>query len=208
MQSVTRAKALTRQRWLLGATISWNTVEGVIAVAAGVLAASVSLIGFGLDSVIEVSAALVLAWRLSQERRSGCKQEADKRAQRLIAVSFAALAGYVSVESLRALLTTEQPDESLLGIVMAAVSLIVMPMLARAKRRLAPLLGSRAAEAEAKQTYVCALMSAALLLGLSANAALGWWWADPLAGLFIAGIAGVESVNTWRAESLADTCCV
>ncbi len=208
MKPMTRAEAVTRQKWLVGVTVGWNAVEGVVAVAAGVLAGSVSLIGFGLDSFIEVSAALVLAWRLAQERRSGCKQDADERAQRMIAVSFAALAGYVGVESLRDLLTADRPDESLLGIVMAALSLVVMPALARAKRRMAPLLGSRAAEAEAKQTYVCALMSAALLLGLSANALAGWWWADPLAGLCIAGLAGYEAVNTWRAESLADTCCV
>ena len=202
-----RTEAVARQRWLTNATIGWNSLEGVVAIAAGIAAGSVSLIGFGLDSGIEVSAAVILAWRLAQERRTGCKQDVDKRAQRLIAMSFAALAAYVGVESMRDLALADRPDESLVGIVMAALSLAVMPFLARAKRKLAPLMGSRAVDAEAKQTLLCALLSGALLVGLSANAALGWWWADPLAGLFIAGAAGYETVNVWRADSLEDTCC-
>ena len=206
-EPTTREQAVTRQKWLTAATIGWNGAEGVIAIAAGLAAGSVSLIGFGLDSGIEVSAALILAWRLAQERRTGCKQEADRLAQRLIAVSFAALALYVGVESVRDLVLTDRPEGSLVGIVIAALSLATMPLLARAKRRLAPLMGSRAVEAEANQTFLCALMSGALLVGLSANAALGWWWADPLAGLFIAGAAAYETVHTWRAESLEDTCC-
>ena len=203
----TRDTAVTRQKWLTGTTVGWNTVEGVVAIAAGVAAGSVSLVGFGLDSGIEVSAALILAWRLAQERRTGCKQEADKLAQRLIALSFAALSVYVGVESVRDLVLGDQPEASLVGIAMATLSLAVMPLLARVKRRQAPLMGSRAVEAEAKQTLLCSFLSGALLVGLSANAALGWWWADPLAGLFIAGAASYEAVNTWRAESLADTCC-
>ncbi|MCY4666076.1 MAG: cation transporter [Acidimicrobiaceae bacterium] len=202
-----RAEAVVRQKWLTAATIGWNGVEVVIAISAGVAAGSVSLIGFGLDSGIEVSAALILAWRLAQERRTGCKQDADKRAQRLIAVSFAVLAVYVGVESVRDLATADRPEESLVGIVLAALSLVAMPMLARAKRRLAPLIGSRAVEAEAAQTVLCALMSGGLLIGLGANAALGWGWGDPLAGLFIASLAAYETVSVWRAESLEDTCC-
>ena len=203
----TRDQAVTRQKRLTAATIGWNVIEGVIAVAAGVAAGSVTLVGFGLDSGIEVSAALVLAWRLAQERRSGCKQEVDRIAQRLIAASFAALAVYVGVESVRDLAMADRPDESLVGIVLAVLSLVVMPTLARAKRQLAPLMGSRAVEAEAAQTVLCALMSGGLLVGLGANAALGWWWADPLAGLFIASLAGYETVSVWRADSLEDTCC-
>ena len=203
----TRSEAVTRQKWLTAGTIGWNVVEGVVAIAAGIAAGSASLIGFGLDSGIEVSAAAILAWRLAQERRTGCKQEIDRRAQRLVAVSFAALALYVGIESVRDLAMADRPDGSLVGIVVAALSLVVMPYLARAKRRLAPVMGSRAVEAEAKQTYLCALLSAALLVGLSTNAALGWWWADPLAGLFIASLAAYQAVNVWRAESLEDTCC-
>ena len=202
-----RDQAIARQKWLTGTTIGWNVVEGVVAIAAGIAVGSVSLIGFGLDSGIEVSAAVILAWRLAQERRTGCKQDADKRAQRLIAVSFAALAVYVGVESVRDLAMAHRPEESPIGIAIAALSLVVMPVLARAKRRLAPVIGSRAVEAEATQTVLCALMSGGLLLGLAANAALGWWWADPLAGLFIASLAAYETVNVWRADSLEDTCC-
>ena len=206
-EPTTREQAVTRQKWLTAATIGWNGAEGVIAIAAGLAAGSVSLIGFGLDSGIEVSAALILAWRLAQERRTGCKQEADRLAQRLIAVSFAALAVYVGVESVRDLVLADRPGQSLVGIVMAALSLAAMPLLARAKRRLAPLMGSRAVEAEANQTILCSLMSGALLVGLGANTALGWWWADPLAGLCIAAAAAYAAVATWRADSLADTCC-
>lgn len=202
-----RARAVVRQKWLTASTIGWNCVEGVVAVVAGVAAGSVSLIGFGLDSGIEVSAALVLAWRLAQERRTGCKQDADQRAQRLIALSFAALALYVGITAGRDLVLADRPDASLVGIAMAVLSVAVMPALARAKRRLAPVMGSRAVEAEAKQTLVCALMSGGLLIGLGANAALGWWWADPLAGLFIAALAARESVSVWLADSLEDTCC-
>ena len=202
-----RDEAVSRQNRLTAATIGWNAIEGVVAVVAGVVAGSVSLIGFGLDSGIEVSAALILAWRLAQERRTGCTQEADRLAQRMIALSFAALAVYVGVESVRDLVLFDRPDESLLGIVMAAVSLAVMPLLASAKRKQAPVMGSRAVESEAKQTLLCAQLSVALLIGLSANAVLGWWWADPAAGLFIAGVAAYETVATWRADSLEDTCC-
>ena len=174
---------------------------------AGLAAGSVSLVGFGVDSAIEVSAALILAWRLRQERRGGCMQEDDRRATRLIAVSFALLAAYVGVESIRDLVTGSRPDESVVGIVMAALSLAVMPVLARAKRRLAPALGSAAAVADANQTNLCASLSAVLLVGLGANAAFGWWWADPVAGLGIAAARAAEARRTWRAESLEDTCC-
>ena len=207
IQPTTRDEAVTRQKWLTAATIGWNGIEGVIAIGAGIAAGSVSLIGFGLDSGIEVSAALILVWRLAQERRTGCKQDADRRAQRLIAVSLAALGVYVSVESVRSLVTADRPEESLVGILLAALSLAVMPALARAKRRLAPIMGSRAVQAEAAQTVLCALMSAGLLIGLGANAALGWWWADPLAGLFVAALASYEAVSVWRADSLEHTCC-
>jgi divalent metal cation (Fe/Co/Zn/Cd) transporter len=202
-----RRLAVRRSRALNRLTIGWNVIEGIVAVATGVVAGSVSLVGFGLDSGIEVSAAVILAWRLSKEVGHGCMTSFDRRATRLIALSFAALALYVGVESARDLLGGTPPEASVVGMVLAALSLVVMPLLARAKRRLAPALGSRAALSEANQTSLCALLSAVLLIGLGLNAALGWWWADPTAGLVIAGLAGVEAVRTWRAESLADTCC-
>ncbi len=182
--------------------------EGVIAVVAGIFAGSVSLVGFGLDSGIEVSAAVILMWRLAKENQAGCTADFDRRATRLIAVSFAVLAAYVGVESVRDLIGRHQPEATVVGIVLAAVSLLVMPVLARAKRRLAPVLGSQAAASEANQTRLCAILSAVLLGGLGLNATLGWWWADPTAGLLIAALASTEAVRTWRADALDDTCCV
>jgi len=202
-----RRVAVRRSRLLNRLTIGWNIAEGVIALVAGVIAGSVSLVGFGLDSGIEVSAAVILAWRLAKERREGCMADFDRRATRLIAVSFALLAAYVAVESVRDLVGGREPAASLVGVALAAVSLVVMPGLARAKRTLAPVLGSRAVASEADQTRLCALLSAVVLVGLGLNAGLGWWWADPTAGLVIAALAGVEAVNTWRAEALTDTCC-
>ena len=202
-----RADAVRRARLLNRATIGWNSVEGVIAVAAGLAAGSVSLVGFGFDSAIEVSAALILAWRLHQERRDGCTQGSDRRATRAIALSFAALALYVGIESTRELASGARPEESIVGIALASLSLVAMPVLARAKRELAPTLGSTAVIADAKQTNLCALLSAVVLAGLGANAVLGWWWADPLAGLGIAVLAATEAARMWQAGSLEDTCC-
>jgi divalent metal cation (Fe/Co/Zn/Cd) transporter len=178
-----------------------------VAVAAGVAAGSVSLVGFGFDSGIEVSAALILTWRLARERRGGCMQATDARATRAIALSFVVLGIYVGFGSLQDLIQRSRPEASTVGIVLAALSLAVMPLLARSKRTLAPALGSAAAVADAKQTNLCALLSGVLLVGLGANAALGWWWADPAAGVAISLLALTEAVRTWRAESLEDTCC-
>jgi divalent metal cation (Fe/Co/Zn/Cd) transporter len=202
-----RGDAVRRARWLNAATIGWNSIEGVVAVAAGVAAGSVSLVGFGFDSAIEVSAALILAWRLGRERRGGCMQATDARATRAIALSFLALGAYVGYGSVQDLIQGSRPHASTIGVTMAALSLAVMPLLARSKRRLAPVLGSAAAVADAKQTNLCALMSGVLLVGLGANAAFGWWWTDPAAGVAISLLALTEAVRTWRAESLEDTCC-
>jgi divalent metal cation (Fe/Co/Zn/Cd) transporter len=202
-----RRAALRRSRLLNRITIGWNVAEGIIAVVAGALAGSVSLVGFGLDSGIEVSAGVILAWRLAKERRLGCMADFDRRATRLIALSFAALAVYVGVQSGRDLVAGTAPEASPVGIVLAGLSLGVMPLLAGAKRRVATVIGSRAAVSEANQTSLCAMLSAVLLVGLGLNAVVGWWWADPTAGLAISALAGVEAVRTWRAEALADTCC-
>lgn len=202
-----RATAVRRARLLNVVTIAWNGTEGVVAVLAGVAAGSVSLVGFGADSAIEVSAALALAWRLRQERREDCTQPSDRIAVRLIAGSFAALALGVAVEAIRDLAAHHEPETSVVGIVVATLSLLVMPSLARAKRRLAPALGSAAVVADARQTTLCALPSGVLLVGLAANAVLDWWWADPVAGLAIAALAAREARRTWHAEALEDTCC-
>lgn len=202
-----RDDVVRRATLLNRVTIGWNAVEGIVAIAAGITASSVSLVAFGLDSGIEVSAALVLAWRLHHERRDGCQLPADDRARRLIALSFAALATYVSIAALIDLAGRHEPEASMLGITIAALSLVAMPVLAAAKRRLALTLGSQAAVAEAAQTNVCTMLSAALLVGLSANALLGWWWADPIAGLAIAAVAAWMAVRTFNADSLEHTCC-
>ena len=203
-----RDRALRTARRLNVATLGWNVVEAVVAVSAALAAGSLSLLAFGLDSCIEVSGALVLTWRLARERRDGCRQPDDRRATRVLAVSFFALAGYVGVESVLSLVQREEPSVSAVGIVLTSLSLLVMPLLARAKRRLAPVLGSRAQEREAQQTQLCAVLSAVVLVGLGLNAAVGWWWADPAAALVVAGLAAVEGVRSWRATSLEDTCCV
>jgi divalent metal cation (Fe/Co/Zn/Cd) transporter len=201
-------QAAVRQAGLLNvATIGWNSVEGVVAIVAGVAAGSVSLVGFGIDSAIEVSAAVILAWRLHKERKGGCMQAADATATKAIAASFAVLAVYVAYDSLGDLIGGTKPEASTVGVVLAAVSLALMPALARAKARLAPVLGSVAAKADAAQTNLCAVLSAVVLVGVGANWAAGWWWADPMAGLGIAVIAGAEAVRTWQADSLEDTCC-
>lgn len=206
-RSSERADIVRRATLLNRLTIGWNAIEGIVAIGAGIAASSVGLVAFGLDSGIEVSAALVLAWRLHQERRDGCQLPADDRARLLIAWSFAALATYVLISATIDLVGRHQPETSTLGIAIAALSLVVMPVLATAKRRIALQLGSQAAVAEAAQTNVCTMLSAALLIGLSANAALGWWWADPVAGLVISGVSAWMAMRTFNADSLEHTCC-
>lgn len=202
-----RATAVRRATRLNRVSLAYNAVEAVVALGAGIAAGSISLLAFGLDSVVEVSASLILAWRLRAERRDGCTQATDRTATRLVAVSFAVLALYVGIESVRRLVGGQEADSTVVGIVLTAVSVVLMPWLASAKRQVAPVLGSRAQHAEANQTSICALMSVVVLVGLLANAAFGWWWADPAAALGIACIAAVEATRTWRADSLADTCC-
>ncbi len=202
-----RGDALRKARRLNRLTLSWNVIEGIVALSAGIAAGSVSLIGFGIDSTIEVSASLILFWRLHQERRDGCMADYDRRATRLIAVAFLALAAYVWVQATADLISGSRPDASGVGLVMAALSLAVMPVLARAKRALAPTLGSQAVAADAAQTHLCAMLSGVLLVGVGLNALFGWWWADPVAALVIGALAAGAARQAWRAESLEDTCC-
>jgi divalent metal cation (Fe/Co/Zn/Cd) transporter len=202
-----RAAAVVRARRLNQFSIAWNVAEGVIAVLAGIAAGSVSLVGFGIDSGIEVAAAVILAWRLHQERRGGCMEAYDRMATRLIAVAFVALAVYVWIDAVADLVNRARPEASLPGLLLAVVSVILMPWLARAKRALAPALGSQAVVADAQQTSLCALLSAVLIVGVGLNALVGWWWADPVAALVIGALALEAGRRVWRAESLADTCC-
>jgi divalent metal cation (Fe/Co/Zn/Cd) transporter len=202
-----RAAAVVRARRLNRLSLAWNVVEGAVALVAGAVAGSVSLVGFGIDSGIEVSAALILAWRLHQERRSGCMVGYDRKAARLIALAFVVLAGYVWVNAIADLAGRARPEASVPGLLVAVAAVILMPRLARAKRALAPTLGSQAVSADAQQTSLCALLSAVLIVGVGLNTLFGWWWADPVAALAIGALALEAGRRAWRAESLADTCC-
>jgi divalent metal cation (Fe/Co/Zn/Cd) transporter len=183
-------------RWLVAATITYNVVEAVVAISAGTVASSTALIGFGLDSVIEVASAAAVAWQFS-----GADPMARERAAlRVIAVSFFALAAYVTVESVRALTGSAQAGHPTTGIVLAAVSLVVMPFLSHAQRRAGRELGSASAVADSKQTLLCTYLSGALLAGLVVNALFGWSWADPVVALVIAAVAAREGVLAWRGE--------
>ena len=166
-------------------TVSWNVLEGVIALIAGMLASSIALVGFGLDSYIEVASAVVLIWRLRKQENEEEEEQAEQRAILVVGVTFIALALYVTYESITKLIFHEQPAESLVGILLAIVSLIVMPLLAWRKREVAARIQSRALAADALETLACSYLSFTLLLGLGLNAWLGWWWADPLAGLMM-----------------------
>jgi divalent metal cation (Fe/Co/Zn/Cd) transporter len=202
-----REAAVAKARRLNQFSLTWNVAEGVVAILAGLAAGSVSLVGFGIDSGIEVSAAVIVAWRLHQERRSGCMASYDRTATRLIAVAFVLLAAYVWIDAIGDLAGRARPEASVPGLVLAVLSVILMPWLARAKRALAPALGSQAVSADAQQTSLCALLSAVLIVGVGLNTLFGWWWADPVAALVIGGLALEAGRRVWRAESLADTCC-
>jgi divalent metal cation (Fe/Co/Zn/Cd) transporter len=198
-----RRDVLTRRiRLLVLATITYNVVEAVVAMIAGTLASSTALIGFGLDSVVEVSSAAAVAWQFSA-RDHAVREARERRTLRIIAVSFFALALYVGVDSVRALTGTGEADHSLPGIVLAALSLAVMPFLSAAQRAAGRELGSASAVADSKQTLLCTYLSAVLLAGLLANLLLGWSWADPVAALVIAAIAVKEGKDAWQGKG----CC-
>jgi divalent metal cation (Fe/Co/Zn/Cd) transporter len=191
---IRRAQTLT---WIGNA---WHVAEFAIALAAGIAAGSIALIGFGADSLVEGAAGFVLAWRLAKGER------AERRAQQLIAGSFFVLAAYIAVESVRTFAGGDHPETSWIGIALAAFTAVTMPLLAHAKRRVGNSIASSATVNEAAQNQLCAYMSVALLAGLSANALLGWWWADPMAALAIAGIAVQEGVRGWRGDACCDAC--
>lgn len=191
-----RAVLSRRVRLFVAATITYNVIEAIVAISAGTIASSTALIGFGLDSVIEVASATAVAWQFS-----GKDPEARERtALKVIAVSFFALAAYVTVESVRTLFGADQAEHSTVGIVLAAVSLAVMPFLSYAQRRAGRELGSASAVADSKQTLLCTYLSGVLLVGLLLNSLLGWYWADPLVALVIAVVAVKEGREAWRGE--------
>ena len=199
--SAEREQRLEHARRLEVVSLGYNVVETVVGLAAGIAAASTALIAFGLDSVVESMSAAVLLWRLrseSQLRRTS--EDAERRALRPVALAFVALAVYVGISAVVDLARGHHPEESAVGIALAAVSVVVMPWLAVAKRRAADGLQSRSLAADSTQTWLCALLSGFLLVGLAANALLGWWWADPVSALGIAAIAVNEGRELWAAE--------
>jgi divalent metal cation (Fe/Co/Zn/Cd) transporter len=196
----TRRKQLGRQAQLLAAaSVSYNAIEAVIAITAGLVAGSIALVGFGLDSIVEVSSGLIILWQF----RHPLPESRERRALRLMALSFFALAGYVTFEAVRALVGGHEPDASPVGIALAAASLMIMPFLSWAQRRTGKSLGSNAVVADSTQTLLCTYLSAVLLAGLLLNATLGWSWADPLVGFVIAAVAGREGLEAWRGERCA-----
>lgn len=204
MTALTRAQLLRRGLSLEYLTVGWNLVEGLIAVGAGLAAGSIALIGFGVDSFVESISGSVLIWRLRAEAVGGADDErveqVERRASRLVAVSFLILAAYVAVEAIRTLIAQDRPDASPVGIVLTIVSLVVMLWLARAKRDTGEALGSRALIADSHQTFACWYLSMTTLAGLALNAVLGLWWADPAAALVIAVFLVREAREAWEGE--------
>jgi divalent metal cation (Fe/Co/Zn/Cd) transporter len=207
-----RARLVRRARRLAWLGLGWHAVEATVALAAGIAASSVALVGFGADSLVEGVAGVVVLWRFAGARAAS--EDAERRAQRLIGASFVLIAVYVGVEAVRGLIGGHEPDASWVGIALSVATLLTMPPLAVAKGRLGARLGSAATSGEGRQNMLCAYLSAALLAGLVANAALGWWWADPVAALAIAGVALREGRDAWRGEDCgcgvpggADGCC-
>ena len=188
-------------------TVGWNVIEGIVAIAAGIVATSIALIGFGLDSYVEVASGIILIWRLRKHGFGDEEEEvAEKRAIFFVGLTFLALALYVTFESGKKLLFHEHPDESLVGIILAIVSLIVMPLLAWYKKKIAAEINSRALRADALETLACSYLSLTLVVGLGANALFGWWWADPLAALAMVYFLvkeGWEAVSEGRGEEIA-----
>ncbi|HEX4734956.1 MAG TPA: cation transporter [Thermoleophilaceae bacterium] len=201
--SPARDRLVRRARFLAWLGLGWHVVEAAVAIAAGVVASSIALVGFGVDSLIEAAAGVVVIWLMADARSASAR--AERRAQQLIAASFVLLAAYVGIESVRDLAGNHRPDVSWVGIGLSIVTLATMPPLARAKQKVAGRLASSATASESRQTMLCAYLSAALLVGLGANALFGWWWADPLAALAVAGVAAREARDAWRGD--ACDCC-
>jgi divalent metal cation (Fe/Co/Zn/Cd) transporter len=202
----TRAALVRRGLWLNYATLAYNSLEAVVALVAGVLAGSVALVGFGMDSVIEVTASAAAQWRLRADIDHARRERAERISLRVIGWSFFALAAYVAVDSARSLWLRERPERSVTGLVILTLSVVIMPVLARAKRRVARELRSTALEADATQTSLCAYLSAIALAGVALNAAVGWWWCDPVAALAMVPIIAKEGVEGIRGESHCDDC--
>lgn len=203
---MTRERSVRRGQWLTWMTIGYNSIEAVVALLAGARAGSVALVGFGLDSVIEVSASGGALWRLRHDADPRTRERAERSALRIIGVSFLALAAWVAYDAARALLAREAPHVSPIGIALASLSVVVMPLLARAKRRVAAQLASSALTAEARQTDICMYLSIMLLAGLALNAWLGWWWADPVAALVMVPLIAYEGREALAGRTVCAHC--
>jgi divalent metal cation (Fe/Co/Zn/Cd) transporter len=199
-----REGVVRRGRHLEYFTVAWNALEGLVAVLAGVFAGSISLVGFGIDSFIEVTSGVALLWRMSVDADVQRRERNEQLTLKIVGSCFVALAGYITYESTMDLWSKKAPEHSVPGIVLACVSLMVMPLLSRAKRRVGSALGSAAMHADAKQTEFCTYLSAILLAGLLLNALFGLWWADPVAGLIMVPIIAKEGIDGWRGKTCDD----
>jgi divalent metal cation (Fe/Co/Zn/Cd) transporter len=207
LSSLDEARLVQRGRRLEYLTIAYNSGEGLISIVAGLMAGSIALTGFGFDSVIEVTSGAALLWRLRADMNADQRERIEARSLRIVGICFLALAVYIGSDSFAALFAREAPQRSILGIALAVLSLIVMPLLARAKRRVARGINSDAMAADAKQTDLCAYLSAILLGGLLLNALFGWWWSDAVAALVMTPIIAREGINALRGKDCCDQSC-
>lgn len=206
VEALDRPQLIRRGKLLEYLTVAYNSLEGLIAIGAGLVAGSIALVGFGFDSLIEVISGVTLLWRLYADVDEHRREIVENRALRIVGASFLLLAAYVLFDAVKAIVLREPPEESIVGIALAAVSLVIMPLLVRAKRGVAREIGSRALEADATQTALCTYLSAILLAGLLLNATLGWWWADPAAALIMVPIIVREGLEGVRGERCEDDC--
>lgn len=205
-EAVDRPALVRRGQRLSRITLAYNTAEGIAAVLTGLMAGSIALVGFGIDSIIEVASSVAALWRLRSDANVAARERSERVSLRVIGICFLALAVYIGVDAIHALWTREPPRETIPGIVVAGLSVIIMPVLARSKRRVAIALGSRALTADAAQTNLCMYLSAIVLAGLALNALFGWWWADPVAALVMTPIIAREGYEGLRGEDHCDEC--
>jgi divalent metal cation (Fe/Co/Zn/Cd) transporter len=204
--TMSREASAERGKRLEYFTIAWNSIEGLLAVIAGAIAGSISLIGFGMDSFIEVASGAALLWRMTVDADARGRERNERISLRIVGICFVALALYLGYESLSDLLGKKAPQHSIPGIILACVSLVVMPILSRAKKKVGTALGSAAMSADARQTDFCVYLSVILLAGLLLNVGLGWWWADPAGALIMAPIIAKEGVEGMRGKTCSDSC--
>ena len=207
IEGLNRAQLVSKGRRLEYFTIGYNSLEGLVAVVAGLMAGSIALVGFGFDSIIEVTSGTALLWRLHSDADESRRERVEATTLRIVGVCFLLLAGYVGYESIKSLVWREEPHKSFPGIALAIASLIVMPLLVRAKRKVARSIKSAALMADSKQTELCTYLSGILLAGLILNALFGWWWADPIAALVMVPIIAKEGIEGLRGETCCDDEC-